>query len=197
MAKGYWQVPVAQKDQPKTAFISPEGLFEFTTMPFGLRGAPATFQRLMDKLLRGTESFTGVYLDDILIYSQTWQEYLSHVRVVLKRLEQAGLTLKSSKCVFGTVECEYLGHKIGKGGVSPLESKILAIQNIAKPQTKKEVRTFLGMTGYYRCYIRDYATIAAPLTDLTKKNQPDRIKWTLEAESALNTHENALSSSLL
>ena len=120
-------------------------------MPFGLRGAPATFQRLMDKLLRGTESFTGVYLDDILIYSQTWQEYLSHVRVVLKRLEQAGLTLKSSKCVFGTVECEYLGHKIGKGGVSPLESKILAIQNIAKPQTKKEVRTFLGMTGYYCC----------------------------------------------
>ena len=86
-----------------------------------------------------------------------------------KRLEQAGLTLKSSKYVYGTAECEYLGHKIGRGGVSPLESKILTIQNIAKPQTKKEVRTFLGMTGYYRRYIRDYTTIAAPLTDLTKK----------------------------
>jgi len=94
LAKGYWQVPVAPEDQPKTAFITPKGLFEFTTMPFGLRGAPATFQRLMDKVLRGTEKFTGVYLDDILIHSQSWSDHLEHVREVLHRLSQAGLILR-------------------------------------------------------------------------------------------------------
>ena len=106
LAKGYWQVPVVPEDQPKTAFITPKGLFEFTTMPFGLRGAPATFQQLMDKVLRGTEKFTGVYLDDILIHSQSWTDHLEHVREVLHRLSQAGLTLKLTKCIYGTAECE-------------------------------------------------------------------------------------------
>ena len=126
LAKGYWQVPMAEEDQAKMAFVSPKGLYQFTTMPFGLRGAPATFQRLMNKLLRGTESYTGVYLDDILIHSPTWEEHLNHLSEVLKRLEQAGLTVKLAKCTFATAECEYLGHNVGRGGVAPLESKIIS-----------------------------------------------------------------------
>ena len=113
LAKGYWQVPMAEEDQAKTAFVSPKGLYQFTTMPFGLRGAPATFQQLMDRVLRGTESFAGVYLDDILIHSSTWEEHLNHLSDILTRLEEAGLTIKLAKCSFATAECEYLGHRVG------------------------------------------------------------------------------------
>ena len=194
LAKGYWQVPMAEEDQAKTAFVSPKGLYQFTTMPFGLRGAPATFQRLMDRVLRGTESFAGVYLDDILIHSSTWEEHLNHLSDILTRLEEAGLTIKLAKCSFATAECEYLGHRVGRGGVAPIESKVAAIRNMTRPVTKRDVRTFLGMTGYYRRYLRDYATIACPLTELTKKNQPDLVKWTPAAELAYTTLKRALTS---
>lgn len=125
LAKGYWQVPVAPEDQVKMAFIAPKGLFEFTT-----QGAPATFQQLMDKVLHGTESYTGVYLDDIMIHIQSWNEHLEQVTEVLDRLSRAGWTLKVSKCVFRTDECKYLGHKIGMGGVSPLETKVIAVRDM-------------------------------------------------------------------
>ena len=150
LAKGYWQVPVAPEDRPKTAFTTPKGLFQFTTMLFGLTGAPATFQRLMDKVLRGTEQQVGVYLDDILIHSQTWEDHLRHIADVLSRLDQAGLTINLQKCTFRANQCEYLGHRIGGGGISPMEDKVRAIQAIKQPRTKKEVRAFLGLTGYYR-----------------------------------------------
>ena len=141
LAKGYWQA----EDQPKTAFITPKGLFKFTTMQFGLQSAQATFQWLMDKVLRGTEKFTGVYLDDILIHSQSWSDHLEHVREVLHRLSPSGLTLKLTKCILGTAKCEYLGHRIGKCGVSPLESKVIAVHEITRPHAKKDVHTFLGV----------------------------------------------------
>ena len=125
LAKGYWQIPMDKQDCEKTAFSSPLGLFQFTVMPFGLSGAPASFQRMMDQTLRGLNDFVGVYLDDIVIYSLTWKEDLVHLQQVLERLQDAGLTLKLKKCEFGAAECTYLGHRIGQGGARPEESKVM------------------------------------------------------------------------
>ena len=137
LAKGYGQVPVSKDDREKTGFVSPKGLYQFITMPFGLSGAPATFQRMMDSVLRGTEAFAGVYLDDIVIYSKTWQDHLTHLRDVFQRLEDAHLTVNMKKCVFGVEDCVYLGYRIGQGGVRPEESRIQAILDITQPKTKK------------------------------------------------------------
>ena len=153
LAKGYWQVPMDERDKEKTAFASPLGLFQFNTIPFGLSGAPATFQRLMDRVLKGTNKFTGVYLDDIIIYGDTWTEHLENVKTILQRIQQAGLTIKLKKCKFGMAECTYLGHKVGRGGVLPEDTKVRAIEEMPVPQTKKQVRSFLGMIGYYRRFV--------------------------------------------
>ena len=128
LARGYWQVPLAEGAQEKTAFATPFGLFQFTVMPFGLPGAPATFQRLMDRLIHGMEDHSGSYIDDLVIYSETWEEHLQHVRAVLTRLREANLTAKARKCDFGAAECTYLGHRVGGGVVRPEKSKLLAIQ---------------------------------------------------------------------
>ena len=150
LMKGYWQVPMCAEDKAKTAFSSPLGLMQFTTMPFGLSGAPATFQRMMDQVLRGTEEYAGVYLDDIVIYGTDWEEHLQNINEVFKRLGRAGLTVKMKKCKFGMHECSYLGHRIGSGGIRPVEVKLEAIKNMPIPMTKKDVRSFLGIVGYYR-----------------------------------------------
>ena len=184
LAKGYWQVPLAKEDREKTAFTTPNGLYQFLTMPFGLSGAPATFQRMMDEVLRGLNSFVGVYLDDIVIHSGTWEEHIAQLEEVFTRLKGANLTIKLKKCVFASDNCTYLGYKIGQGGVRPEEGKIKAVNEMSRPQTKKQIRTFLGMTGYYRRFVRDYATITAPLTELIKKNLPEKIEWSEAAEEA-------------
>ena len=170
-----------ESDKEKTAFTSPLGLLQFRRMPFGLSGAPATFQRLMDQVLRGTESFAGVYLDDIVIHSETWEEHLRHLREVFRRLQEAQLTIQLRKCHFRGHECTYL---IGQGGVRPEQSKIRAIQEMQRPQTKKQVRSFLGMVGYYRRFLPHFATKAEPLTALTKKGLPEKVAWTETTERA-------------
>lgn len=123
LTKGYYQVPVQKCVQPKTAFVTPQGKFEFTKMPFGLRGAPSTFQRLMDTILTGAEDFSAAYIDDVIIYSRTWKEHLDHLQAVFQRLRQAGLTLKQEKCQFAMATCSYLGHIVGNGQVQPEKSK--------------------------------------------------------------------------
>jgi len=124
LTRGYWQVPVAEELQPKTAFTTPRGLYQFTLMPFGLCGAPATFQWLMDKLLHGLKSCAAAYLDDIVIYSGSWDDHREHLTAVLQRLKKAGLTLKSHKCYFAMTECVYLGHVVGNGVVRPEMNKV-------------------------------------------------------------------------
>ena len=139
-------------------------------MPFGLNGVPATFQRMMDTVMQGLGCFSAVYLDDIVIYSESWEEHLKHVREILERLQKSNLTAKPNKCQFGMKECVYLGHKIGNGEVKPDQDKISAVANYPVPKTKKQVCGFLGLTGYYRKFIMNYAEKAAPLMDLTKKD---------------------------
>ena len=150
LARGYWQVPMADEDRSKTAFTTHMGLFQFRVMPFGLSGAPATFQRMMDSLVCGLESFAAAYLDDLVIHSQSWVDHLQHIRHVLQRLREAGLTAKPAKCQFGMNRCVYLGHRVGGGLVQPEVGKLQAVQSFPVPTTKRQVRAFLGLVGYYR-----------------------------------------------
>ena len=194
LTRGYWQVPVEEKSRPLTAFATPFGLYQFRMMPFGLSGAPATFQRLMDRVLRGLESYSAAYLDDVVIHSTSWKEHLMHIRAVLDRLRKAGLTAKPRKCQFGMQQCSYLGHIVGNGVVQPELAKLQAVEAFPTPTSKRQVRTFLGLTGYYRKFIPNYASVACPLTDLTKKSAPNCPVWTNQCEEAFQTLKRLLCS---
>ena len=192
LTRGYWQVPLTKEAREKTAFATPSGLYQFTVMPFGLQGAPATFQRLMDELIRGMTSYSASYIDDLVIYSDSWDDHLAHLHAILKRIQGANLTAKVRKCQFGMRYCVYLGHRVGGGLVRPEAAKIAAIQRMAVPTTKKEVRSFLGITGYYRRFIPHYATLAAPLTDLTRKSSPNEVIWSDRCEQAFRELQRKL-----
>ena len=194
LTKGYWQVPVAKEDQHKTAFVTPFGLYQYKMMPFGLSGAPASFQRLMDHLIRGCQEFAAAYLDDLIIFSATWEEHLQHLGEILERLKQANLTAKPGKCQFGMSDCVYLGHRVGGGSVQPEVSKLDAVESFPTPTTKKDVRAFLGLTGYYRRFIPNFASISASLSDLTKKRCPNLVNWNAKCEEALGHLKKALCS---
>ncbi len=174
LTKGYWQIPLSPLSKEKSAFTTPFGLHQFVTLPFGLFGAPANFQCLMDKILRPHTAYAAAYLDDIIIYSQDWQRHMVHLQEVLR----AGLTANPKKCAIGRVEVRYLGFHLGHGQVRPQIDKTAAIAACPRPKTKKEVRLFLGLAGYYRRFIPDYSELTSPLTDLTKKEVPDTVPWT-------------------
>ena len=137
-------------------------------MSFGLQGAPATFQRMMDELLRGTEGYSAAYLDDIMIYNDNWKHHMKHFKDVFRILKKAALTVKLVKCQFGMVQCVYLGHLVGNGIVRPENSKLEALKDFSIPRTKTAVTEFLGLAGYYRRFIPNFAKTAAPLSDLTR-----------------------------
>ena len=130
-----------------------------------------------------------------MIYSKRWDDHLKHVRDVLQRLHHVGLTARPRKCQFAMSQCSYLGHIVGNGEVRPEQSKLQAVKEFPVPATKKEIRAFLGLTGYYRKFIPDYAKIAAVLTDLTKKSAPNKIVWTAECDMAFRSLQEALGSS--
>lgn len=178
LTKGYWQVPLDDDAKRKIAFVTPFGHFSFTVMPFGMVNAPATFVRLVSKVLTGLEDFTEAFIDDIGIYSNTWEEHLEHLGTVFEALRKANLAARPAKCEFGFNELCFLGHTIGSGKIKPMMSKVEAIQNFPIPTTKKKVKSFLGMIGFYRKFIPNFATVALPLTDLTRKRTPNKIKWT-------------------
>jgi hypothetical protein len=194
LTKGYWQIPLSPDCQEKTAFITPQGLYEFTVMPFGLMNAPATFQRMITKVLAGTEQFAGAYLDDVIIHSTTFDEHLEHLRLVFECLRQAELVAKPSKCDVGHAEVVYLGHLVGSGVLRPLKSKVDSVEQFPCPETKKQLRCFLGLCGYYRKFIPNFSNIAAPLSDRTGKKYPNKLKWSSECEKAFQSLKLALCS---
>lgn len=170
LAKGFHQIPMSKEDQKKTAFSTPFGHYEYRRMPFGLKNAPATFQRLMNSIL---SKFIGkicvVYMDDILIFSSSLQEHINSLNKILRTLEEAGLKIQFDKCNFLKKETEYLGHILTRGGVKPNPKKIESIKELKLPTTQKQIKSFLGITGYYRKFIKDYAKIAIPFTQCLKK----------------------------
>uniref|UniRef100_A0A803JIM9 Gypsy retrotransposon integrase-like protein 1 n=1 Tax=Xenopus tropicalis TaxID=8364 RepID=A0A803JIM9_XENTR len=192
LTKGYWQVPLTKQAREKTAFSTPDGLFQYKVLPFGLHGAPATFQRMMDRILKPHGRYAAAYLDDIVIHSTDWESHLAKVQAVVDSIRNAGLTANPAKCTIGLEEAKYLGFSIGRGLVKPQVTKVESIQNWPRPSTKKQVRTFLGLTSYYRRFIPDFATIASPLTDLTKAKAPVVVRWSTEAEEAFVKLKEAL-----
>jgi hypothetical protein len=185
LRSGYWQLPVALEDQHKTAFCPGHdfGLFEFRRMPFGLTGAPASFQKMMNEVFRDLH-FVCVYLDDILIHSKSEEEHVEHVRMVLQRLKDTGMTVRGSKCVFGKHEVRYLGHIYSRDGVKPEPEKISAVFAWQVAKNGLDVQKFTGLTNYYRRFVPGYADIAAPLHRLTQKKEA--FVWNSEAEKAFN-----------
>ncbi|XP_044860022.1 uncharacterized protein LOC123363206 [Mauremys mutica] len=192
LSKGYWQIPLDEASKEKTAFATPSGLYQFNRMPFGLHGAPATFQRLMDHLLRPHQEYAAAYLDDVVIYSRHWEDHLNRVAAVLRTLREAGLTANPKKCRIAWQETTYLGYTVGGGRIRPLVGKVQALADCPTPTTKRQVRQFLGLAGYYRRFIPQFASIAAPLTELLKKNSPRQVRWTAECEVAFQTLKDRL-----
>jgi hypothetical protein len=183
LASGYWQVEMDPNDREKSAFVTHQGLYEFNVMPFGLCNAPSTFQRLMEYVLAGLQWSTClIYLDDIIIYGRDFGEHMARLREVFTRLRAAGLKLKPRKCHFLRKEVEYLGHVISEDGVSTNPAKVERIVNWPTPKNVRELRSFLGLASYYRRFIKDFATIAAPLHRLTEKNKP--FYWNEPCEEA-------------
>ena len=194
LTKGYYQVPMEDESKEKTAFATPIGLYQFQMMPFGLKGAPATFQRLMDHVLRGLD-FCDAFFDDIEIRSADWNSHLRHLCEVFARLQQANLTSKPKKCRFAMPYCSFLGHIVGQGCVMPGDKKVIAVRDFKISKTKAYVRSFLGLAGYYRRFVPNFATVAAPLTQLTKKDSPDKVKWHQTLQDTFDSLKNILTSS--
>lgn len=171
---GYWQLPIAKEDQEKTTFTCHAGSYRWLRLPFGLRNAPATFQRAMDIILSSVKwRFCLVYLDDIIVFSSTKEEHLRHLRSVFQLLREAGATLRLQKCDFFKKKVKYLGHEILPGKLKILPKNLEAIARAKAPTTKTQVRSFLGMCNMYRRFIAGYAQIAFPLFQKTCKNEPD------------------------
>ncbi|KAL6417636.1 hypothetical protein ACFW04_012606 [Cataglyphis niger] len=191
LASGFHQIPMHESHAGKTAFSTPHGHYEFNRMPFGLKNAPATFQRLMDQVLSGLQgSELFVYLDDIVLYASSLREHEIKFDKLAERLRQANLKLQPDKCEFLRKEVGYLGHIISDQGVKPDPAKIRAVKEFPTPRNAKNIKQFLGLAGYYRRFIPNFSKTARPLTNLLKKEEP--FDWTDEQESAFVQLREAL-----
>lgn len=191
LCKGYWQIPMRDEDKDLTSFVTPDGLFRFTVMPFGLSNAAATFNRMMRVLLKGLKN-TDSFIDDILVHTESWDDHIIALRGLLERLRSGKLSAKPSKCFVGFNSLDFLGHSIGNGVLCPNNDKLEAIKNAPRPETKKQVRSFLGLIGYYRKFVPNFASVACPLTDLTKKGVPNKINWQDHHEKAFSSLKSLL-----
>jgi len=192
LASGYWQVEVEEKDRPKTAFTAGSGLYQFTVMPFGLCNAPATFERLMERVLSGLPwEVCLLYLDDIIVHATTFEAELERLRSVFTRLREAGLKLSPKKCHLFKKRVVFLGHVVSEEGVSTDPEKIKAVREWPTPTSTSALRSFLGLCSYYRRFVRGFANVAAPLHRLTENNRV--FLWTSECDVAFHRLKQVLS----
>lgn len=191
LASGFHQIEMSEADKQKTAFTTPLGHYEYNRMPFGLKNAPATFQRLMNTVLTGLQGIKCfVYLDDIVIYAKSLQDHDNKLAEIFIRLDHHNLKLQPDKCEFLRREVAYLGHIISDKGVQPNPDKIRAILEIKNPKNQKDIKSFLGLVGYYRKFIPNFAKLSKPLTSLLKKES--KFNWTQECEQSFQTLKSAL-----
>jgi hypothetical protein len=180
---GYHQLKIWESDIPKTAFRTRYGLYEYTVMSFGLTNSLAYFMYLMNKVfMEYLDRFVIVFIDDILVFSKTMEEHEEHLRLVLEKLRSNQLYAKFSKCEFWLTEVAFLGHIISAGGVSVDPGKVKDVLNWMSPATVSEIRSFLGLVGYYRRFIKDFSKIAKPMTKLLEKNKA--FEWTQECQAS-------------
>ena len=191
LISGYWQCELAEEAKEKTAFITHRGLYEFEVLPFGLVNGPNFFQRIMECVLRGlTYEICLVYLDDVIVFSRTFEEHLVRLEQVFKRFRDANIKLKPSKCHFGCQKVNFLGHVVTAEGVHPDPQKVSAVKEFPVPRNVKQVRSFLGLCNYYRKFVRDFAKIAEPLNKLTRKDTV--FNWNEACQQAFDTLKTAL-----
>jgi len=182
---GYWQLSVAPEDKEKTAFVTPDGLWEFIRLPFGVSGGPATFQRAIEIILSGLTYHTCLcYFDDIIIPSDSIQQQCERLSIVLSRFQKHNLRVKASKCCFGASKVPFLGHVVSEKGVHTDPKKIEAVSNLPPPTNLDQVRSFLGLAGYYRRFIPNFSHISSPLVNLTKKGS--KFSWTDKQEQSFS-----------
>ena len=191
LASGFHQIEMDPKDKHKTAFSTGNGHYHYIRMPFGLKNAPATFQRLMNLVLMGLQdSELLVYLDDVIIFAADLEEHAKKVKRLFERLKAAKLSLQPDKCEFLATEVEYLGHVIDENGVRPDPKKTEAVRNFPKPKNKTNIRQFLGLAGYYRRFIEGFSSRARALSDLLKKTVA--FEWTEKHQQSFEDLKNAL-----
>ncbi|CAC5365734.1 unnamed protein product [Mytilus coruscus] len=190
---GYWQCGLDPSTAHKSAFVTPSGVYQWKRLPFGIASAPASFQHMLTHVLHGLNyQMALVYVDDILVFSRKFEEHMKHLQLVFDRLLSAGLTLKPSKCEFAQKEVLYLGHRISREGVKVDQSKVEAVKSFPVPKTETQVRSFLGLCNYYRKFIKNFAYIAKPLTNLTKKDVP--FEWSGICQKSFDKLKDALCS---
>ena len=190
-ASAYWSMPLSEGDKEKTAFSVPRGKFEFNVTPYGLTNAGASYQRMMDICLAGLPPERILaYLDDIVIFSPTFEDHIKDLRNVFERLRAADISLKASKCVFASEEVEYLGYELSANGIKPQEKLTEAILSFRKPESRKELKRFLGIIGFYRNFIDGFGNISHPLNKLTSENVP--FLWSEECDLAFENLKSRL-----
>jgi hypothetical protein len=186
LRSGYHQIKIRASDVPKTAFSTRYGLYEFPVMSFRLTNAPAYFMYLMNSVfMNELDKFVVVFIDDILIYSKRKAEHVKHLRIVLQRLRDHKLYAKFSKCEFSLDSVKFLGHTISKEGISVDASKVQEVMDWKPPQSIHQIRSFLGLAGYYRRFIPDFSRIAKPMIELLKKSV--KFVWSGECDQAFYT----------
>jgi hypothetical protein len=197
LKSGYWQIPMDPMSKYLTAFATPDGAtYQYRVMPFRLKNAPATFQKLLACVLSGHPGKCAhVYLDDIIVWSATYEEHIGHLRQVFERLQEFGLRCAPKKCRFGVSELPYLGHIVGRDGNRPQERHLVQIRDAVPPRTKKQLQRFLGLANWVREYVPMFATIAAPLTDLLVMKKTFR--WTDAAQKVFDKLKTAIDQPLL
>ena len=187
LSKGFYQVRLTDEAMPKTAFTCHKGTFHFTRMPFGVKNAPACFQSMMQLILADLGDFATAYMDDVVIFSSTWEDHVVHVGKMLQEIRRAGLTMNPTKCCWGGRAVEFLGHYVGRGSMTIPAHRTTLLRNYTRPRSKKGLRAFLGSVGFYRRYLPKLAHWTAVLTPMTSRQAPQAVEWTEEGVSAFQS----------
>lgn len=190
LLKGYFQVPLTERACDASAFVTHNAFYRCKVLPFGMKNAPATFQRLMNTVTAGLKNVV-TYIDDVVVYSETWSEHISYIEHLFERLGSAQLVVNLSKCEFGKGQVTYLGHQVGSGAVLPKSAKVQAILDFPPPQTRRQLMRILGMCGFYRRFVPNFAAVTAPLTNLLRKEA--KWVWSDECQQVLDQVKSILS----